>query len=128
MTFLSRYPALVSGLVMGPIVAAGGLLGGGSVPAAVLSLAIVWGYSLFVTLLGRRGDTMAVLAGHPVDERGEHLNLVACSWAFGITAMVGLGGVVVAQATGGAWQPWAFMCVVMGVSYAGSLAVLRLRD
>jgi hypothetical protein len=124
---LARHPALAAGIVIGPVMAAASLLGGGSPVGAVLSLAIVWGYVGIVTLLGRRGDTFAILAGVPEDERGMHLNEVACTWAFGITALTALGGVVVGQATGGPWGPFALICVVMAVAYAGSLVVLRLR-
>ncbi len=53
---------------------------------------------------------------------------MASTWAFGISAVVALAGVVVAQATGGPWAPFALICVVMAGSCAGSLLVLRLRS
>jgi len=128
MTMLGRHPALAAGLVIGPVMALASLLGGGSVLGAAVSLAIVIGYALIVSLLARRGDAFAILAGTPEDERGGHQNEVASTWAFGITAIVALGGLAVAQATGGSWTPYALICVVMAVAYAGSLLVLRLRS
>jgi hypothetical protein len=127
-TMLARHPALAVGLVIGPVMALASLLGGGSPVGAAVSLAIVWGYAAVVTLLGRRGDTFAILAGTPQDERGMHLNEVAAAWAFGISAIVALGGVMVGQATGGPWGPFALICVVMAVAYAGSLVLLRTRS
>jgi hypothetical protein len=128
MTWLARHPALGAGIVIGPVMAGASLLGGGSVVGSALALAICWGYVVVVTLLARRGDTFAILAGTPEDERGARLNEVASTWAFGISAVAALAGVVIAQATGGAWMPYALICVVMAVSYAGSLLVLRLRS
>ncbi len=43
MTWLARHPALAAGFVIGPVMAAASLLGGGSVVGAVLALAICWG-------------------------------------------------------------------------------------
>lgn len=127
-TSLARYPTLMAGLVIGPIMAGASLAGGGSAVGAVVSLAIVWGYAAVVTILGRRGDTFAILAGTPDDERGARLNEMAATWAFGITAIAALVGVIVSQATSGTWAPYALMCVVMAVAYAGSLLVLRARS
>jgi uncharacterized membrane protein len=127
-TMLARHPALAAGIVIGPVMALASLLGGGSPIGAMVSLAIVLGYAVVVTLLGRRGDTFAILAGRPEDERAMHLNEVASTWAFGITAVVALGGVVVGQATGGPWGPFALIAVVMAIAYAGSLVVLRFRS
>jgi uncharacterized membrane protein len=128
MTMLARYPTLVVGLVIGPIMAIGSLVGGGSLLGAGISLAIVWGYVAVVSLLARRGETFAILNGRPEDERGEHINMVASTWAFGITAVAALAGVVISQATSGPWTPYALICVVMAVSYAGSVLLLRSRS
>jgi hypothetical protein len=72
MTMLGRHPALAAGLVIGPVMALASLLGGGSVLGAAVSLAVVIGYALIVSLLARRGDTFEILAGTPEDERGGH--------------------------------------------------------
>jgi hypothetical protein len=62
-----------------------------------------------------------------VDERWEHIGMEACAWAFGASAIVVLGAFVVTQATGGAWQPFAFVAAIMGVSYIGSMVAVRAR-
>jgi hypothetical protein len=126
-TVVARYPVLASAIAIGIVVAIANLVGGGSSASAGASLAIVWAWGLGVTILGRRSETISVLAGRPVDERWEHINLEACAWALGISAVVVLAAFVVAEATGGAWQPYAFMASVIAASYLGSLVVVRIR-
>ena len=94
---------------------------------AGISVAIILAWSILVTVLGRRSETVSVLAGRPVDERWEHINLEACAYALAVSAVVVLAAFVVADATGGDWQPYGFMGVVIAVSYLGSLLVLRTR-
>jgi hypothetical protein len=126
-TALSRSPVLAGAIPIGVAVAIANLVGGGSIASAAVSLAIVWGWGLGVTVLGRRSETISVLAGRPVDERWEHINLEACAWALGVSSVVILAAFVVTEATSGGWQPYAFMASVMAVSYTGSLIVVRLR-
>jgi hypothetical protein len=126
-TYIAKYPALVVGLVIGFVMAAAEIAGGGSPAQAALVLAIVAVYAVAVTILGRRSETASALAGRPVDERWEHINMEACVWAFGISAIVVLGAFIVVDATGGAWQPYAFVGVVMAISYLGSLLLVRAR-
>lgn len=124
---IARFPTLVAGVVLGILVAIGRLLGGGSAIDALIVLLIAAGYAVVITILGRRSETAGVLAGRPVDERWEHLSLEACAWAFGATALVVLGALVVTEAGGGAWQPYALLAAVMATAYVGSLLVLRAR-
>ncbi len=91
------------------------------------SLGIVLAYALAVTVVGRRSETLSVLAGRPIDERWEHINLEACAWALGLSATVVLIAFVVTDATGGDWLPYAFMGAVLALSYVGSLVILRFR-
>lgn len=127
MTTLRRSPVLVVGIVIGLVFGAAALAGGGPWWRAALATAIPIGYAVLVTLVARRSETASVLAGRPVDERWEQMNLEASTWALGVTAIVALGAFVVADATRGDWMPWALICAVMAASYAGSLAVIRLR-
>ena len=126
-TIIRRSPVLVVGVVAGLVIGAAELVGGGTIALAVISTAIPIGYALLVTLLARRSETASVLAGRPVDERWEVMNQEAAAWALGISAIVILAAFVVADATGGDWQPYAFTGAVMAVAYVGSLAVIRLR-
>ena len=127
-TAVLRSPVLAVGIVIGLVFGAAGLIGGDPPWRAAISTAIPIGYALLVTIVGRRSETVSVLAGRPVDERWEHINLEASAWALGITAIVILAAFIVADATGGDWMPYAFMGAVMAVAYAGSLAVIRLRS
>jgi hypothetical protein len=122
-----RNPVLVAGIAIGVVLGAAALLGDAPPWTAVLSAAIPIGYAVVVTLIAPRSDTASVLAGRPVDERAEHLELVASSWALGISAAVVLASFVVAQASRADAVPYAFMAAVIGVAYLGSLLVLRAR-
>ena len=126
-TMLARYPALAVGIVVGPLVVVADLVGGGSLVSAAASLAIVLGYAIVVTVVGRRNETVSTLAGRPVDERWEHINLEACAYALGISGVVVLIAFLVTDATGGAWQPYALMGSVIALSYIGSLLLVRTR-
>jgi hypothetical protein len=122
-----RSPVVIVGIVIGLVIGGAELIGGGATWEVVVSAAIPIAYAVIVTLVGRRSETVSVLAGRPVDERWQHLNLEASALAFGLTAVVALGAFVMAQATHGNWGPYAFICAVMAIAYAGSLLVLRLR-
>lgn len=126
-TAIRRGPVLVVGVVIGLVMGAADLVGGGTIPRAAISTAIPIGYAVLVTLLARRSETAAVLAGRPVDERWALMNQEAAAWALGLSAVVVLVAFVIADAAGGDWQPYAFIGAVMAIAYAGSLGVLRLR-
>jgi hypothetical protein len=124
---IRRSPVLVVGIAVGLVIGAADLAGGGTVAGAALSTAIPIAYAGLVTLLARRSDAAGVLAGRPVDERWEVMNQEAAAWALGLSAIVALSAFVVAEATGGDWLPYAFVCAVMAAAYVGSLAVITLR-
>ena len=126
-TSVARSPVLVTGVVIGAGLGLARLAGGGSPAEALVAFAITVGYALLVTLLARRSEMAGTLAGRPVDERWEHINLEACAWALGITALAVVGAFAVAEATGGDWQPYALMAVTMAVAYVGSLLIVRFR-
>ena len=127
MTTIVRSPVLVIGVVIGLVFGAAELVGGGAAWSAFVAAVIPVAYGLVVTLVGRRSDTASVLAGRPVDERSEHLNQEASTWAFGITAVVVLGAFVVTNAGRGDWAPYAAIAAVMGLAYVASLLVLQAR-
>lgn len=127
MKILSRAPVLAFGVVIAIAFGASELAGGAPPLRAGVSVAIIIGWSILVTVLGRRSETMSVLAGRPVDERWEHIGLEASAYALGVSAVVVLGAFAVADASGGDWQPYANIAVVMAISYLGSLLVLRIR-
>ena len=126
MTRLSS-PVVGVGLMVGLIIGGADLVAGHLLWQAALGLAIPVAYGIVVTLVGTRSETVSVLAGRPVDERWQHINLVASTWAFGASAIVLLATFVVTNATGGDRMPYAFMGAVMAAAYVGSLAILRLR-
>jgi len=126
-TSIARSPVLVTGVLIGAGLGLARLAGGGRPTEALLAFAITAGYALVVTLLARRSETAGALAGRPVDERWEHINLEACAWALGVTAIAVVAAFAVAEATGGDWQPYALVAVTMGVAYFGSLVIVRVR-
>ena len=127
MIIVRRYPVLVVGVVIGLVFGGAELIGGGSASQAAVAAALPIAYATLVTIVARRSDTVSVLAGRPVDERWEHINLEATGWALGLTAIVVLGAFVVAEAMGGDRMPYAFMGAVMAAAYLGSLLLVRLR-
>jgi Predicted membrane protein (DUF2178) len=126
-TGIARSPVLVTGVVIGAGLGVAQLFGGGSPAQALLAFAITAGYALVVTVLARRSETAGALAGRPVDERWEHINLEASAWALGVSAIVVIAAFAVAEATGGDWQPYALVAVTMAVAYFGSLVIVRVR-
>ena len=127
MRILGKSPVLAFGAVIAVVFAAAELVGGGSPVRAGISATIILAWAVLVTVLSRRSETMSVLAGRPVDERWEHINLEACAYALAVTGLVVLGSFVIADASGGDWQPYAFIASVIAVSYLGSLVFVRAR-
>lgn len=127
MAVVRRNPIVITGAIAGVAIGGAQLAAGDPPWRAALALVFTIGYGLLVTGLARRSETASVLAGRPVDERWEHLNLEASAWALGATAMVALAAFVVAEATGADWLPYAFICVVIAIAYLGSLVLLRIR-
>lgn len=126
-TSVRRSPVLLIGIVIGLVLGATELAAGEPNWRAALSTAIPIAYAVLVTIVGRRSETVSVLAGRPVDERWEHVNLEASAWAFGATAIVVLVAFAITQATHGDWTPYAFMGAVMAAAYVGSLAIIRIK-
>lgn len=127
MRIVSRYPVVFVGIGVAIVLVAADLAAGSSPVKTLLSPAIVLVYAVVVTLLARRSETMSALAGRPIDERWEHINLEASAWALGVSAVVILAAFVVAQVTARDWAPYAFIGAVMAVSYVGSLVLVRIR-
>ena len=127
MQTIARSPVFITSLVIGLVMTVAEAVAGGSLGRIVLAGGIPIAYGLLVTLLGRRSETASVLAGRPVDERWQHINLEASTWALGVSAIVVLAAFVMAQATGGEWLPYAFIGAVMALAYVGSLVLIRLR-
>jgi len=125
---MRRSPVLAVGLLIGVAFGAAGVLGGDQPWRVALSTAIPIAYAVVVTVVGRRSETVSVLAGSPADERWAQMNLEASAWALGASAIVVLGAFIVAEATHGDWAPYAFVAAVMAIAYAGSLALIRARS
>jgi hypothetical protein len=127
MTTVMRSPVFVVGVVVGLALGAAELVGSGEPWRAVVSGLIPVAYGAIVTIVGRRSDSLSVLAGRPIDERAAHVNEEASTWAFGLTAIVVVAAVAWQIAIRGDWMPFAAIGVVMGAAYLGSLFVLQAR-
>jgi uncharacterized membrane protein len=115
------------GVVIGVVLGAAELVGSGIAWRVVLAGGIPIAYAALVALLGRRSDSLSVLAGRPIDERAVHVSQEASTLAFGITAIVVVVAVAVGIAVRADWGPYAIVAVVMAVAYLGSLAWLQAR-
>jgi Ca2+/Na+ antiporter len=127
MTRIASSPVIWVGVIVGGLLGAAQYAAGNGVGSAVLGAAIPIGYALVVTVLGRRSSFSSALAGRPVDERWEHINLEATALALGISAAVVVGAVAVALASGGDWKPYAFIGAVMAAGYLVALIVIEQR-
>jgi hypothetical protein len=127
MTIVRRNPVLVVGVLIGLAMGGAEVAGGHSAWQAVVAAAFPIGYAALVAIVARRSETVSVLAGRPVDERWEHINLEATAWALGLSAIVVLAAFIAADAIGGDRTPYAFMGAVMAIAYLGSLLLVRLR-
>lgn len=127
MTNAVRSPVFIVGIIFGLALGAAELIGSGEAWRAIVSGGIPIVYAAVVTIVGRRSDSLSVLAGRPIDERAAHVNEEASTWAFGLTAIVVVGTVAWQIAIRGDWAPFAAVAVVMAVAYVGSLLVLQAR-
>lgn len=127
MTTVLRSPVLVVGVILGLALGVAELVGSGEAWRALVSGGIPIAYAAVVTIVGRRSDSISVLAGRPIDERAAHVSEEASTWAFGLTAIGVVGAVGWQTATNGDWLPYAAIAVVMAMAYLGSLLVLHLR-
>lgn len=127
MQSIARSPVLAVGLIVGLVIGASEVAAGGSAFAIVAGAGFPIAYALLVTIVGRRSETVSVLAGRPVDERWEHINLEASAWALGISAIAVIAAFVVVQASHGDYLPYAFIGAVMALAYVGSLVLIRAR-
>ena len=127
MARIATSPVVWVGVIVGGLLGAAQYSAGNGVGPAVLGAAIPIGYALVVTVLGRRSSLSSALAGRPVDERWEHINLEATALALGISAGVVVGAVAFALASGGDWQPYAFIGAVMAAGYLVALVVIEQR-
>jgi hypothetical protein len=127
MTTVVRSPVFVVGVIAGVALGAAELVGSGVAWRAFVSGAIPIVYAALVTILGRRSDSLSVLAGRPIDERAAHVNEAASTWAFGLTAIVVVAAVAWQIAISADWAPYAAVAAVMAVAYLGSLLVLLAR-
>ncbi len=120
-------PVFVTGLVLGVVLATADIVSGAALWHAAIAFCIVVGWAVLVTVLGPRSETFSALAGRPVDERWEHINVQASAAALGVSAIAALFAFAVAEVTHGDPLPYALIATVMGVSYLGALAWFRLR-
>ena len=127
MTTVVHSPVFVVGIIVGLALGAAEMLGSGNAWRAILSAGIPIVYGAVVTIVGRRSDSLSVLAGRPIDERAAHVNEEASTWAFGLSAIVVVAAVAWQIAIRGDWAPYAAIAAVMATAYLGSLFVLQAR-
>jgi hypothetical protein len=99
----------------------------GSPSRAVTDVAILVGYTLVLTVFRGRSETAGVLAGQPVDERWQAINLHALAAAGMIGAFFALGGLILAEATGHDGSGFAIVAAAIGAGYIGGIFWFRWR-
>jgi hypothetical protein len=124
---LGRWWLVLFGVVLGCIMAAADLAYSGSPSRAVTDLVILVGYTLILSFLRTKSETASALAGHPVDERWQAINLRALAAAGIVAACVALGGFIVAEVTGHDWSGFAIVGGAVGIAYIGAVIWYRWR-
>ena len=69
MTTVVRSPVFAVGVAAGVTFGAAELIGSGEPWRVIMSAGIPIVYAVVVAIVGRRRDTLSVLAGRPIDER-----------------------------------------------------------
>jgi hypothetical protein len=125
--FGSGWWLVLVGLVIGGVLGMADLAASGSPGRALTDVAIIVGYTLILALFRSRSETASVLAGSPVDERWEAINLHALAAADLIAGLASLGGFVVAEVTGHDAAGFAIVAGVVGIAYIGGVVWYRWR-
>lgn len=126
-SWLGSWLLVLVGLAIGGVLAAADLAANGSPSRAATDVAIMAGYTLILTVLRSRSETASTLAGRPVDERWQAINLQALAAAGVIGGFVALGGFVVAEATGHDPSGFVIVAAAIGLSYIGGVIWYRWR-
>jgi hypothetical protein len=125
--FGSGWWLVLVGLAVGGVLGAADLVATGSSGRALTDVAIVAGYTILLALFRARSDTASVLAGAPVDERFESINLHALAGAGVVAGAVSLGGFVLAEVTGHDGSAFAILAGAVGIAYIGGVIWYRWR-
>jgi hypothetical protein len=126
-SLLGTWWLLLFGLALGAVLGGADVAATGSAGRAAADVAIVAGYTLVLSVLRSRSETASVLAGQPVDERWQAINLHALATAGLVGALVALGGFAVSEAAGHDPSGFAIVAAVMGLSYFGGIFWFRWR-
>ncbi|MGH3488068.1 MAG: YbfB/YjiJ family MFS transporter [Actinopolymorphaceae bacterium] len=119
-------PAMVAGLVLGLAMGVAAIVSD-RLWLGLAMLAIMAAFVLFVVLGARVSDTVALLGDDTHEERNVQIHQRAALYTLNILAFVIVGAAIVDIARGGDGDPWAFLALVAGVTYAVSLLVLNRR-
>jgi hypothetical protein len=124
-----RWWLVLFGVALGGVMGSADLATNGSPSRAVtdVTMAILVGYTLVLMVFRGRSETASVLAGHPVDERWQAINLHAVAAAGMIGAFVALGGFIAAEETGHDWSGFAIVAAAIGAGYVGGVIWFRWR-
>jgi uncharacterized membrane protein len=125
--FRSGWWLILVGLVIGGILGAADYLANGSPSRALIDVAIVVGYTAALAVFRARSETAGVLAGDPVDERWQLINMRAMATAGQIAGFVSLTGFILAEATGHDWSGFAIVAGAVGIAYIGGVIWYRSR-
>jgi hypothetical protein len=123
----SRWWLVLVGLVVGGVLGAADYAANGSGGRAVTDAVIVTGYTAILAFFRSRSETAGVLAGSPVDERWQVINLRALAAAGMVAALVSLGGFAVTEAAGRDPSGFLVVAFAVGVSYIGGVIWYRSR-
>jgi uncharacterized membrane protein len=120
-------PAIVLGLVVGAVMAGAAFLSD-RIWLGVSFLGIMAAFVVFILVLSRFSDTVALMGDDIHEERHVHIHQRASFYTLNILALVMIGGAVVDIARGGDGDPWALLCFIAAVVYVTCLLILNRRS
>ncbi len=122
-----RWQVLVAGVVLGGLMAAAEVAAGLAADRSVTAFVIVVAYAAVIAAFQGRSETLATLAGNPVDERWRLINDRAAMLMALVGVAVSLGGYAVAEVAHRDSSGFAIVAAAMGLAYIGGVAWYRSR-
>ena len=126
----TRYPRLVAPavtVVLGSAIAFGAWIGTGWGAALAVEVVTVIGACAYYLLGGRDSDVGALFGSRP-DERQASIGMRATALTGNVMILVGIGGVVIATATGTSVWPFFLFCWVGAATFVVGLSSIEIGN
>jgi uncharacterized membrane protein len=127
MTLVRRWQVLIAGTAVGAALALVEAANGLSWERSLSAFVIVVGYTAVLAGLQGRSETMATLAGNPVDERWRLISDRAANLTALVGIVVALGGLLLSELAGRDSTQFGIVAAAMGFAYIAGVGWFRWR-